>query len=131
MQEGRGIERLKKIRNGFVFRIMLLQGTCFENIQFVSGTLNKDINYIDVLVLTETKIDDSFPTAQFLVRGFSKPYRLDRNSNGGGVMIYVREDIPSKKLEKHNFSHDVEGILVELNFKKCKWLLFGTYHPPS
>ena len=89
------------------------------------------LNYIDVLVLTETKIDDSFPTAQFLVRGFSKPYRLDRNSNGGGVMIYVREDISCKKLEKHNFPHDVEGIFVELNFRKCKWLLFGTYHQPS
>ena len=89
------------------------------------------LNYTDVLVLTETKIDDSFPTAQFLVRGFSKPYRLNRNSNGGGVMIYVREDIASKKLEKHNFPHDVEGIFVELNFRKCKWLLFGTYHPPS
>ena len=46
-------------------------------------------------------------------------------------MIYVREDIPSKKLEKHNFSHDVEGIFVELNFRKCKWLLFGTYYSPS
>ena len=46
------------------------------------------LNYIDVLVLTETKIDDSFPTAQFLVRGFSKPYRLDRNSNGGVFGTY-------------------------------------------
>ena len=38
-----------------------------------------------VLVLTETKLADTFPTAQFLVRGFSEPYRLGRNRNGGGV----------------------------------------------
>ena len=25
----------------------------------------------------------------------------------------------------------MEGLLVELNFRICKWLLFGTYHPPS
>ena len=25
----------------------------------------------------------------------------------------------------------MEGLFVELNFRKCKWLLFGTYHPPS
>ena len=25
----------------------------------------------------------------------------------------------------------MEGLFIELNFKKCKWLLFGTYHPPS
>ena len=40
----------------------------------------KDIvmQHIDILVLTETKLDDTFPTAQFLVNGFSEPYRLDR-----------------------------------------------------
>ena len=63
--------------------------------------------------------------------GFSLPYRLDRNCNGGGVMIFVREDIPSKLLTKHNFPSDVEGLFVELNFRKSKWLLCGTYHPPA
>ena len=63
--------------------------------------------------------------------GFSKPYRLDRNKNGGGVMIFIRETISSKKLEKHIFPNDVESIFVELNFRKCKWLLCGTYHRPS
>ena len=89
----------------------------------------KDIimQHIDILVLTETKRDDTFPTAQFLVNGFSEPYRLDRNRNGGGVMIYIREDIPSKRLDKHVFPYDMKGLFVELNFRKCKWLLFGTY----
>ncbi len=39
-------------------------------------------NNIDVLVLTETKLDDSFPTAQFVIEGFATPYRLDRNRHG-------------------------------------------------
>ena len=34
-------------------------------------------------------------------------------------------------LTKHNFQSDVEGSFVELNFKKLKWLLCGTYHPPA
>ena len=46
----------------------------------------------------ETTLDDSFPTAQFLIKGFSAPYRFDRNSKGGGLLAYVREDIPSKIL---------------------------------
>ena len=29
------------------------------------------------------------------------------------------------------FPFDMEGLFVELNFRKCKWLIFGTYHPPS
>ena len=29
------------------------------------------------------------------------------------------------------FPYDKEGLFVELNLRKCKWLLFRTYHPPS
>ena len=99
------------------------------------------IGRIDILVLTETHIDDSFPTAQFLIEGFKTPYRHDRNKNGGGIMIYVREDIPSKILEKHQFpgvafDHNdslgpIEGIFLEINLKKSKWLIFGSYHRPK
>ena len=55
-----------------------------------------------ILVNTETKLDNTFPTSQFLVDGFYEPIRLDRNRNGGGIMIFVREDIPSKLLQKHS-----------------------------
>ena len=41
------------------------------------------LKYVDILVITETKLDDSFPNAQFLVDGFSVPFRFDRNRNGG------------------------------------------------
>ena len=54
---------------------------------------------IDIPIITETKLGDSFPEAQFFIEGFSKPYRLDHTENGGGIMIYVREDIPSRSLE--------------------------------
>ena len=89
------------------------------------------MQHIDILVLTETKPSDTFPTAQFSVNSFPETYRLDGNRNGGGVMIYIREDIPSKLLDKHVFLYDMEGLFVELNFRKCKWLFFGTYHPLS
>ena len=85
---------------------------------------------IDILVLTETKIDNSFPSAQFRIEGFSMPFRLDRNRFGGGVLIYVREDISCKQLTKHKLPDDIEGIFVEINLRKVKWLLFGCYHPP-
>ena len=38
---------------------------------------------LDILVINETKIDESFPTAQFKIDGFSTPFRLDRNKHGG------------------------------------------------
>ena len=86
---------------------------------------------IDIFVLTETKLDESFQTAQFCIEGFSTPYRLDRDRNGGGILIYVREDIPTRLLTFHDFPYDIEGLFVEINLRKTKWLLFGTYHPPS
>ena len=86
---------------------------------------------IDLLVVTETKLDESFPTEQFFIEGYSAPYRLDRNKHGGGILIYVREDISSKQLTKHTFKHDIEGIFLELNLNKYKLLVLGTYHPPS
>ena len=46
-------------------------------------------------------------------------------------MIFVKEDIPSKLLTKHDFPSDVKGFFIELNFRKSKWFLFGTYHPPA
>ena len=86
--------------------------------------------YVDIMIIGETKLDESFPSNQFMVRGYKKPYRKDRNANGGGVMIYVREDIPS--LEKENFlPNNIEAIAVEINLRKNKLLLIGTYHSTS
>ena len=48
-------------------------------------------------MFSETKIDDSFPIANFLLNG--QPYRIDRNSSGGGIILYVKEDIPSNPLK--------------------------------
>ena len=45
-----------------------------------------------ILVVAETKLDCSFTTSQFTMEGFHKPYRYDRNKNGGGLLIHVRDD---------------------------------------
>ena len=47
------------------------------------------------------------------------------------AFLYVGEDITSKQLSKHSFPDDIEGIFVEVNLRKTKWLILGTYHPPS
>ena len=65
---------------------------------------------IDVWLVSETKIDDSLPNGNFLIDGFSTPYRLDRNSNGGGLMLFVREDIPSNLAEAE--AKPIEGFYI-------------------
>ena len=45
---------------------------------------------VDIMVFSETKLDDSHPIAQILIEGFAKPFRLDGNAYGGGALICVR-----------------------------------------
>ena len=85
-------------------------------------------NNLDILILTETKLDHTFPEKQFLIKGYKKPYRRDRNKHGGGVMIYVRQDIPSDILIKHKLDNNIEAIFLEINLRKNRLLLVGTYH---
>ena len=83
----------------------------------------------DLLMISETKLDSSFPNAQFYMKFYSKPYRLDRNSKGGGIILYVREDIPSKLISSSCTNHGKEYFLVELNLRKQKWLIICNYNP--
>ena len=84
---------------------------------------------IDILVVTE-ELDSTFPTNKFYINGFTKPYRHNRNRNGGGVLIYIREDVPSKELDNH-LPNAIEGMFIEVNLKKSKRLLFRYYHSLS
>ena len=85
------------------------------------------VNNIDILVLTEVKIDYCFRTSQFRIDGFSALFKLDQNRFGGGVL---RENIPCKQLAKHILPDDIEGISVETTLRKTNWLSFGGYHLP-
>ena len=66
---------------------------------------------------------------QFHIDGFTTPYRLDRNQNGGGIMLYIREDIPSKSLTEMKNDNETENIFIEINLRSKKWLISGSYNP--
>ena len=72
----------------------------------------------DILMITETKLDDTYPVSQLHIDGYSMPYGLDRNRNGGRVIIYARKNIPSTVLRKDLFSNDIEGIFVKIIYRK-------------
>ena len=79
-------------------------------------------------MVSETKIDDSFPVGNFVIHGFGTPHRLDRDSNGGGIVLYVREDIPSNLLATDEKNH-IESFYVELNLRNEKCLINCSYNP--
>ena len=59
---------------------------------------------IDVLVLTESFIE-----------GYSPPFCLDRNRNGDGLLVYIREDMPCKSPTKYTLPEDIESLFIEIN----------------
>ena len=86
---------------------------------------------VDFLVVSETKLDSSFPTGQFNLLGFRTPYRKDLLAKSGGLLVYVNSNIPSKVLKIPDCPSDVQVIPVEINLKKEKWLIIAIYTPPS
>ena len=56
-------------------------------------------NKVDILLISETKLDENFPTRQFSIEGFTSPYRLDKIGFVGGLLVYVREEIPSQLIK--------------------------------
>ena len=43
--------------------------------------------------------------------------RQDRNCNGGNILFFFNEVIPSKILTKYNFPSDIKGLFIELKLK--------------
>ena len=80
-----------------------------------------------ILMVSETETDNSFPIGKFLVHGFSPPYRLNRDSKGDGIMLYIREDIPSNHLATDK--DPMESLYVELNIRNEKYLINCSYNP--
>ena len=53
--------------------------------------VNKNIN---VFLISETKIDSSFPIAEYHIEEYATPYRLDKDIYGGAMLLYMKENIP-------------------------------------
>ena len=84
---------------------------------------------IDILLVSETKLDDTFPSGKFFIEGYKEPIRLDRNRNGGGLLFFIRDDLDSKEIKSHKLPKKVEGIFIKLTIRNTKWLIMGGYNP--
>ena len=103
------------------------------NINFIAPKFEPLVSLIkdniDLLMVSETKVDESYPNGQFEIEGYSKPIRLDRNCHGGGFMIFPREDLPCHELKSHELPSDIECKFLELRIRQSKWLVVAGYNP--
>ena len=84
---------------------------------------------IDILMISETKLDATFPSNQFFIQGYSTVYRLDRNDKGGVIMLFVKDGIITLLLDQYSFPVGFETFCIELNLRNKKWLIFCIYNP--
>ena len=71
---------------------------------------------IDILMICETKVDDSFPMKQSIIEGYSTTYRLDRNDRRGEIMLIIKNNFLTSRLDKYCFPNEIEIFCIELNF---------------
>ena len=69
-------------------------------------------------MITETKLDDSFPAFQFLIQGFCTPFRLlERNKNSGGILLHMKSYVTSTKLNKYIIKNQIEAFYEEIRIR--------------
>ena len=96
-----------------------------------NGIMDLVKDYLDIFLISETKIDSTFPESQFHCQGYTRPFRRDRSLGAGGLLLYINDDIPSVQKNDHPAPNDVEIVCVEINLRKQKWLITGIYRPPQ
>ena len=77
-------------------------------------------NEINIFMISETEIDNSFPISQFTMAGYSIPFRFNRTKSWRwNTFVCQRSDCDA----------DFEGIFGEINLRIKKWLLCCSYNP--
>ena len=112
------VEKLKSLLIANLNRAIITQININSIRNKFDALVNGDRGNVDILMISETKTDYSFTTRQFLIEGYTAPYHLDTNSVVGGVLVYFREEIPSKLIPA-NFQNR-EGFFLEINVRKKK-----------
>ena len=84
----------------------------------------------DIICINETRLDRTIRDEEVEITGY-EIVRLDRNRNGGGVAIYLKNNI-SFKLRNNIIPDEAEAICLEVKKPKTKSFLISTwYRPPN
>ena len=86
---------------------------------------------VDIVSILETKLDASFPFAQFTLEGYHTPYHLDINNKSGAILVYVKSSVPSRCLSFEELCISIQAIPFEINLRKKKRLVISLYRPSS
>ena len=85
----------------------------------------------DIVCVTETHLDEYVLNSDIYIEGFyPDPIRVDRTCHGGGILIYVSEQLLVNRMNRFEF--DVgENIWLEVKFPHYSFLLCTVYRSPT
>ena len=84
----------------------------------------------DILALNETRLDHSIPDDLVNIPNYDI-IRNDRNRNGGGVCIYVRNKISYCNLS-HTIPDTLEAVVIEIHKPNSRpFIVYTIYRPPN
>ena len=83
----------------------------------------------DICFFAETKLDATYNQNCFNVPGY-KCLRQDRNSSGGGLMVYIKSNLPARRRPDLELESPVETIVIDVCINNRKWAVVGAYRPP-
>ena len=87
--------------------------------------------FSDIFFVSETKLDSSFPNAQFHVPSFST-HRIDRNAHGGGLLCYVKDTIPHKsRPDIAIYKNGIESLVIQIKDNNINNFFLHIYKPPN
>ena len=68
-----------------------------------------------------------FPIISSYIR-ITSPYVLDITGKKGGLMVFVKSHMSSRRLNDLKIPSNMQIIPFEINLKKDKWLVASTLH---
>jgi hypothetical protein len=93
--------------------------------------ITHQFDFPEIIVVTETWLNDNIPTSLFNCSKFYNVYRLDRQNErlgGGGVAVFVKNTIRSYEIAVPNIGA-LEALLVAVVVDKQKLFIGSVYKP--
>ena len=114
--------RLENVRNVIICHINI------NSIRYKFSELQIILreNLVDVLVVTETKLDASFTNDIFHIPDYYM-YRQDNTGRSGGIIVYVRDCISNTCGEIKCVEKTIEYISINMVIDKCKYVVVAMY----
>lgn len=78
--------------NRIIIYILLILG-CIETNPGPSFIKSSLLVNLDIITLSETHLDNSISNENISIEGFHPPIRKDRNRHGGGVAMYISDQL--------------------------------------